>query len=78
MDNQHQKIKGYRDLSQDEINLMNDCKSLESSTASLVALIKAEDGVDQRQLAIAKTEFEHAFMRLVRSIARPESPWDEV
>lgn len=28
MDNQHQKIKGYRDLSQEEINLMNEIKVL--------------------------------------------------
>lgn len=28
MDNQHQKIKGYRDLSQEEIDLMNEGKDL--------------------------------------------------
>ena len=27
MDNQHQKIKGYRDLTQQEIDLMNDIKA---------------------------------------------------
>lgn len=30
MDNQHQKISGYRDLSQEEIDLMNEAKALES------------------------------------------------
>lgn len=28
MDNQHQKIKGYRDLSQAEIDLMNEIKAM--------------------------------------------------
>ena len=28
VDNQHQKIKGYRDLTQDEIDLMNEGKAL--------------------------------------------------
>lgn len=28
MDNQHQKIKGYRDLSQEEVDLMNEVKEL--------------------------------------------------
>lgn len=31
MDNQHQKISGYRDLTQTEIDLMNEAKALESS-----------------------------------------------
>jgi hypothetical protein len=28
MENQHQKITGYRDLSQEEIDAMNECKAL--------------------------------------------------
>ena len=28
MENQHQKIKGYRDLSQEEIDLMNEIKAI--------------------------------------------------
>ena len=28
MDNQHQKITGYRDLSQEEINTMNSIKAI--------------------------------------------------
>ena len=28
MDNQHRKITGYRELTQDEINLMNEVKAL--------------------------------------------------
>lgn len=36
MDNQHKKIKGYRDLSQQEINLMNRIKQHAEKTALLI------------------------------------------
>ena len=36
MDNQHKKIKGYRDLSQVEIDLMNRIKAHAEKTAELV------------------------------------------
>jgi molybdate-binding protein len=36
MDNQHKKIKGYRDLSQEEIDLMNRIKELGESTKALL------------------------------------------
>lgn len=40
MDNQHQKIKGYRDLSQAEIDLMNEIKAKGEELRSLVAKIE--------------------------------------
>ena len=36
MDNQHKLIKGYRDLSQEEIDLMNEIKDLASATGIIV------------------------------------------
>lgn len=36
MENQHQKIKGYRDLSQEEIDLMNRIKAHGEETAKLI------------------------------------------
>lgn len=71
MDNQHQKISGYRDLSQDEIDLMNEVKALEARWNGLVDRLRARDGLDQRQVAIAATDGESAFMRAVRAIAQP-------
>ena len=35
MDNQHKQIKGYRDLSQEEINLMNKIKALAEQVGEL-------------------------------------------
>lgn len=85
MDNQHQKITGYRDLSQAEIDLMNEIKAKEADIAALYAKVQsmhvaqADAGGKisdaSRQASIARTEFESAFMRLVRSVARPASPW---
>ena len=36
MDNQHKKIKGYRDLSHDEIDLMNHIKEHGEATKQLI------------------------------------------
>ena len=73
MENQHQKISGYRDLSQAEIDLMNEVKSLEAKWNGLIDRLKAMgSSVDQRNVSIAATEGENAFMRAVRSIAQPE------
>ena len=71
MDNQHQKIKGYRDLSQEEIDLMNECKQLAEQCGALMAKLGGYPTVDQRWLAIGRTDLQKGFMATVRSIAQP-------
>lgn len=71
VDNQHQKIKGYRDLSESEITLMNDAKEKAAAVGSLIETLTAMPSIDQRWLAIAKTDLQKGFMSLVRSIAQP-------
>jgi len=77
MENQHALIKGYRDLSQVEIDLMNEAKTLAANVGSFIEKLQADrislDGPDQRWVAIAKTELQQGFMSLVRSIAKPTS-----
>lgn len=76
-------ITGYRSLTQDETDLINEIKDAESAIARLVVQVQhnaygteaGAQGEALRQAAIARTEFEHAFMRLVRSVAQPVSPW---
>jgi hypothetical protein len=78
MDNQHKKISGYRDLTQAEIDMMNEIKEAESRMASLIEKIRSACGETQqsaRDIAISRTEFENGFMRLVRAVARPNTPW---
>lgn len=73
MDNQHRKINGYRDLSQQEIDGINSLKEAGEQVGQLLEALKDVPGVDQRALAIAKTELQTGFMWAVRSVARPET-----
>lgn len=71
VDNQHQKIKGYRDLSEAEIALMNEAKELAEKCRELTDKIKATEGIDGRWLSIGVTDLQKGFMSVIRSIAQP-------
>ena len=73
VDNQHKKIKGYRDLTETEIGHMNSCKLMAESVRVLCENIEVIPDIDKRWLAIAKTDLQKGFMALVRSIAKPET-----
>jgi hypothetical protein len=77
MENQHQHIKGYRDLFQDEIALMNEIKNKAAEVGALIEALEtaAKDRglLDGRWIAIGKTDLQKGFMALVRAVARPES-----
>ena len=84
MENQHKLIKGYRDLSAEEIALMNEAKDLAEQVRHLVERVARlpetplGDGdaphsstTDPgRACSIARTELQTGFMWLIRSIAR--------
>lgn len=71
MDNQHRQISGYRELSQAEIDLINKAKALGNQVGELIGEIGSLEGVDQRALAIARTELQTGQMWLIRAIAKP-------
>lgn len=71
MENQHQKITGYRELTQDEINAMNTIKATAEGVGRLCETVKALPGVDQRWAAIAITDLQKGFMALTRAVAKP-------
>lgn len=71
MENQHKKISGYRDLSQEEIDLMNQCKEQAQFVGDLIEEMRSLDKLDQRWVSIAQTDLQKGFMALVRSIAQP-------
>ncbi|MDM1330014.1 Acb2/Tad1 domain-containing protein [Acinetobacter indicus] len=73
MENQHQKIKGYRDLSQEEIDLMNEIKAKGVELGELVAKLRATDGLDQRWVSIGTTDLQTGLMALTRGVAQPTS-----
>jgi hypothetical protein len=71
---QHTLIKGYRDLSQDEIDAMNAIKEKGEEVGTLVeALFSSPSDLDRRWVAIGQTHLQQGFMALVRAVARPES-----
>lgn len=73
VENQHKKIKGYRDLSQKEIDLMNAIKTIANEIGSLIDEMNSVDSIDKRWLNIGKTDLQKGFMSLTRSVAKPES-----
>ena len=71
MDNQHKKILGYRDLTQTEIDAMNDIKVVAGEVEYLIGRLKAIPGTDPLWVAIGATDLQTGFMALTRSIAKP-------
>lgn len=71
MENQHKKIKGYRDLSQEEIDLMNEAKEKAAEVGLLVDKINALGSTDKRWVSIGTTDLQKGFMSLIRGIAQP-------
>jgi hypothetical protein len=71
VDNQHKQIAGYRDLTTDEIALINQIKECEKEVLELVQRVHNVPGANARSAAIAKTEIQTGMMWLIRAIARP-------
>jgi hypothetical protein len=76
MDNQHKHIKGYRDLTPEEIAVMNEIKAKAVEVGALIEMLelaaKERGQFDGRWIAIGKTDLQKGFMALVRAVARPE------
>lgn len=64
------KITGYRQLNEQEAELMNEIKQ---KGVELVEKLKANAELDQRWVAIGTTDLQTGLMALVRSVARPTS-----
>lgn len=82
MENQHKKIKGYRDLSQEEIDLMNEGKELAELCGAYAGKLEdlaycriAQENVeiDGHWMKLGKDHLQQGFMCLIRSIAKPET-----
>ena len=74
MDNQHNKIIGDRDLTENEISVLN---GIQSEGVKLEELVNnAVDEIphaDRRWIAIGRTHLQEGLMALTRAIARPNS-----
>lgn len=81
------KITGYRQLSQDEVALMNEGKALAEQCGAFVAKLRTmpatapglppfqvdsmRPSLDQRWVSIGATHLQEGFMALTRGIAQP-------
>lgn len=77
MKDQHKAIKGYRDLSQEEIDLMNEIKQKEAELGKLFQKMRESGTIDRRWLSIAQTDLEKGFMAAVRSVAQPQTEFNK-
>ena len=81
------KITGYRQLSEDEVALMNEGKALAEKCGEYIAKLRSHPGtrpdgtaptlpgmlpaLDQRWVSIGATDLQRGFMAVIRSIAQP-------
>ena len=73
MENQHRKITGYRELTEQEIDLMNQIKLKGVELGELVDLLRGLSDVDQRWVSIGVTDLQTGLMALTRAVAKPSS-----
>ena len=71
MENQHRQIKGYRELTQEEINLMNEVKQKGVEFGDLFEKLEKIENLDKRWLSIGKTDLQKGLMATTRAIERP-------
>ena len=73
MDNQHRKIKGYRELSQSDIDLMNEGKDLAEQCRMYIENLQLNGYLDHQAISHGQTLLQTGFMWIIRGIAQPES-----
>ena len=73
MDNQHKKIKGYRDLSEEEIKLMNKIKELGECLGRMVNELNDMPSTDKVWVVQSNLLLKQGIMAAVRSVAKPVS-----
>lgn len=79
MENQHRKITGYRELNQDEINLMNEVKAKGEELGELVRKLEHQHvatgnhSIDMAWLRDGEMSLKKGIMSLVRAVAQPTS-----
>lgn len=67
------KITGYRQLTEEEANLMNEIKAKGVELGALVEKLRAAEGLDQRWVSIGATDIQKGLMALTRGVAQPTS-----
>ena len=72
MENQHRQIKGYRELTPEDIKLMNDVKEKGAELGELIEKLNMMLEIDKRWLEIGKTNIQQGLMAVTRAITKPD------
>lgn len=77
IDTGSQNITGYRPQTERAKDVVNGIKAVERQVAEHWRAVRDDDTVstDPRQLALARTAFEEAFMHLNRAVFQPADPF---
>jgi hypothetical protein len=70
-------LKRYRELNETDRAAIAMVQRAEERVASVWRTVMDLEGIDRRAAAVAKTEFQTAFMWLVRAVARPLDVFEE-
>ena len=73
VDNQHEKIIGYRDLSIEEIALINQIKLKGQGLKHLVLQLRRTKGISQSWVSIGIRDLQTGLMALTCAVAKPDS-----
>lgn len=65
------EIIGYRQLTEAEAALANEGKALAERVGAYVERLRTTNGLDQRWIAIGRTDIQQGFMALTRGIFQP-------
>ena len=68
-----QKIAGYRELTDEEIQYVNMIKEKEADLENTVDILGKFPDIDPRWLAIGRTDIQKGLMALTRAVTRPTS-----
>lgn len=74
-------VSGYRPQGQEKIVQVNANKNIEEEVLRILDKMKEDPEVDQRWLAIGRTEIEKGFMSVNRAVFKPERvrlPFDDI
>ena len=73
MKNQHKLISGYRDLTQAEIDLVNEGKRIGHEVEQYLLKLQRDSNTDKRSVSFAIKFIQTGFMWAARSVMKPES-----
>jgi len=68
------KITGYRQLTKEEVELMNEGKALAEACGTYIEKLRGNNvliPLDQRWISIGATQLQQGFMAVIRGIAQP-------